>query len=164
MSREEHFLSFKMLALCFVIYFGLWLLMMRAFNTWSLKLDETGDARYIGKMKVWAGFGLVAYVVSMTFAATHWGMSTDPTFFSTIYGAWMIAGYALAMMCFCVIVLTSLDDEGLLASKLSSRIYHLRQLHAGLHDLLVVPVLLALFDYLERQPAQSAGACTAATT
>ncbi|MBX3179755.1 MAG: hypothetical protein KF886_20570 [Candidatus Hydrogenedentes bacterium] len=123
-NLKEHFLSFKMLALCFVVYFGLWLLMMRAFNTWSLKLDETGDARYIGKMKVWAGFGLVAYVVSMTFAATHWGMSTDPTFFSTIYGAWMIAGYALAMMCFCVIVLTSLDDEGLLASKLSSRIYH----------------------------------------
>ena len=121
---KEHFLNFNMFALCYFVYFGLWLVMMYFFNAWSMKLDATGDPKYIGKMKVWAGFGCLAYVISMTFAATHWGMSTDPTFFSTIYGAWMIAGYALTMMCFCVIALTSLGNEGPLAEKLSSQIYH----------------------------------------
>lgn len=123
-EMKEHFLNFGTFAICFVLYFGLWLLLMAAFNSWSKKLDETGDPKYIGRMKVWAGFGCVAYVISMTFAATHWGMSTDPTFYSTIYGAWMIGGYALGMMCFCVIVLTSLGNEGPLAEKLSSQIYH----------------------------------------
>jgi hypothetical protein len=122
--QKEHFLNKGTFVLCYVLYFAIWLVMMSAFNSWSKKLDETGDPKLIGKMKKWAGFGCVVYVISMTFAATHWAMSTDPTFFSTIYGAWMIAGYALAFMCFCVIALTSLGNEGPLAEKLSSQIYH----------------------------------------
>jgi len=123
-EKKEHFLNFGAFAICYAVYFGLWLLMMYAFNSWSKKLDETGDPKLIWKMKVFSGFGCVAYVISMTFAATHWAMSTDPTFFSTIYGAWMIGGYALGMMCFCVVVLTSLGNEGPLSEKLSSQIYH----------------------------------------
>ena len=75
-------------------------------------------------MKFWAGPGCVLYVLSLTFASTHWSMSTDPTFFSTIYGAWMIAGGALSMMCFCVICLAGLSDEGPLSEKVNSKIYH----------------------------------------
>ncbi|MBL7646952.1 MAG: hypothetical protein JNK74_12260 [Candidatus Hydrogenedentes bacterium] len=125
MSHLKHgFLNFNMFVLCYFIYFGLWLTLATLYNKWSLDLDRTGDPGLIKKQKVVAGFGCVIYVVSMTFAATHWGMSTDPTFFSTIYGAWMIAGYALSMMCFCVIMLTFLSNEGPLSHKISSKIYH----------------------------------------
>ncbi len=125
MSRLKHgFLNFNMFVLCYFVYFGLWLTLATLYNKWSLDLDRTGDPKLIKKQKVVAGFGCVIYVVSMTFAATHWGMSTDPTFFSTIYGAWMIAGYALSMMCFCVIMLTFLSNEGPLSHKISSKIYH----------------------------------------
>ncbi|MCF6284056.1 MAG: hypothetical protein L3K26_02555 [Candidatus Hydrogenedentes bacterium] len=125
MSHEkEAFLNIKTFAICFVGYFAVWIGFMLAFNGWSKKLDDTGDPKYISKMKIWAGFGCVFYVLTMTFAATHWAMSTDPTFFSTIYGAWMIAGGALSMMCFCVIMLTWLSDEGPLAEKVSPQIYH----------------------------------------
>lgn len=125
MSHLKHgFLNFNMFALCYFVYFGLWLFLATLYNKWSLELDRTGDPGLIKKQKVVAGFGCVLYVVSMTFAATHWGMSTDPTFFSTIYGAWMIAGGALSMMCFCVIMLTFLANEGPLSHKISTRIYH----------------------------------------
>lgn len=125
MSHLKHgFLNFKVFALCYFIYFGLWLTLATLYNKWSLELDRTGDPKLIAKMKTIAGFGCVIYVVSMTFASTHWGMSTDPTFFSTIYGAWTIAGYALTMMCFCVIMLTFLSNEGPLSHKISSQIYH----------------------------------------
>ena len=125
MSHLKHgFLNFNMFVLCYFIYFGLWLTLATLYNKWSLDLDRTGDPGLIKKQKVVAGFGCVIYVVSMTFASTHWAMSTDPTFFSTIYGAWMIAGYALSMMCFCVIMLTFLSNEGPLSHKISSKIYH----------------------------------------
>jgi hypothetical protein len=125
MSHLKHgFLNFNMFVLCYFIYFGLWLTLATLYNKWSLELDRTGDPKLIKKQKVVAGFGCVIYVVSMTFASTHWAMSTDPTFFSTIYGAWMIAGYALSMMCFCVIMLTFLSNEGPLSLKISSKIYH----------------------------------------
>jgi hypothetical protein len=125
MSHLKHdFLNFNVFAICYFAYFAIWIAFALAFNGWSKKLDETGDAKYIAKMKFWAGPGCVLYVLTMTFAATHWAMSTDPTFFSTIYGAWMIAGGALSMMCFCVICLTSLSSEGPLSEKVSSQIYH----------------------------------------
>jgi len=125
MSHLKHgFLNFNMFVICYFVYFGLWLTLATLYNKWSLDLDRTGDPGLIKKQKVVAGFGCVIYVVSMTFASTHWAMSTDPTFFSTIYGAWMIAGYALSMMCFCVIMLTFLSNEGPLSHKISSKIYH----------------------------------------
>lgn len=125
MSHLKHgFLNFNMFALCYFVYFGLWLTLTFLYNKWSVDLDRTGDPKLISKMKVVAGFGCVIYVVSMTFAATHWAMSTDPTFFSTIYGAWMIASGALSMMCFCVIMLNFLSGEGPLSHKISSQIYH----------------------------------------
>lgn len=125
MSHLKHgFLNFNMFVICYFVYFGLWLTLATLYNKWSLELDRTGDPGLIKKQKVVAGFGCVIYVVSMTFASTHWAMSTDPTFFSTIYGAWMIAGYALSMMCFCVIMLTFLSNEGPLSHKISSKIYH----------------------------------------
>jgi hypothetical protein len=125
MSHLKHgFLNFNMFVICYFVYFGLWLFLASRYNKWSLELDRTGDPKLIKKQKVVAGFGCVIYVVSMTFASTHWAMSTDPTFFSTIYGAWMIAGYALSMMCFCVIMLTFLSNEGPLSLKISSKIYH----------------------------------------
>jgi len=125
MSHLKHeFLNLNVFVICYFVYFAIWLSFMLAFNSWSKKLDATGDVKYIAKMKRWAGFGCVLYVLTMTFAATHWAMSTDPTFFSTIYGAWMIASGALSMMCFCVIMLTWLSNEGPLAEKISSQIYH----------------------------------------
>ncbi len=125
MSHLKHgFLNFNMFVICYFVYFGLWLTLATLYNKWSLDLDRTGDPKLIKKQKVVAGFGCVIYVVSMTFASTHWAMSTDPTFFSTIYGAWMIAGYALSMMCFCVIMLTFLSNDGPLSHKISTKIYH----------------------------------------
>jgi hypothetical protein len=121
---KHHFLNLNVFVIGYAVYFAIWILFMLAYNGWSKKLDETGDAKYIAKMKFWAGPGLVLYVLTMTFASTHWAMSTDPTFFSTIYGAWFIAGGALSMMCFCVLMLSWLSNEGPLAEKVSSQIYH----------------------------------------
>ncbi len=122
--QKEAFLNVKTFWVCYVAYFAIWMFFVVSFNSWSKKLDATGDNKYIAKMKRTAGFGCVLFVLTMTFAATHWGMSTDPTFFSTIYGAWMIASGALSMMCFCVIMLSWLSDEGPLSHKMSSQIYH----------------------------------------
>ena len=125
MSHLKHgFLNFNMFVICYFAYFGIWLALTTLYNKWSLDLDRTGDPKLIGKMKTVAGFGCLLYVVTLTFSATHWSMSTDPTFYSTIYGAWTIAGYALSMMCFCVLMLTFLSKEGPLSEKISPQIYH----------------------------------------
>lgn len=125
-QNKTAFLNLPFFTLCYFVYFGLWIALAAIYNKWSRDLDATGDPAIIQKMQLLAGPGLIIYVISMTFAATHWVMSLEAEWFSTIYGAWMIAGYALSTIAFCAIVLSYLREEGPVAEKVTDRhFYHL---------------------------------------
>ena len=123
-KHNDGFLTQKAFLGTFIGCFAIWLVLMQLFNSWSKNLDETGNLNNIGKMKFWAGPGLILYVATMTLAATYWCMSLEPEWFSTIYGAWLMGGYALTFVAFAVLVLSWLADEGPLAEKVSIRTYH----------------------------------------
>jgi len=123
-SLKTSFLNPGMFTLCFILYFLLWVAMAALYNGWSKRLDETGDVTIIGRMKFLAGPGLILYVLSMTFAATHWTMSLEPTWFSTIYGPWLIGGYALAAVAFATIVLSYLQAVPGIQGKVTKRHFH----------------------------------------
>lgn len=108
----------------YVVCFALWLGLMYVYNNWSKRLDETGDPSYIGKMKFLAGPGLILYVLSMTFAATHWTMSLEPTWFSTIYGPWLVGSYGLAAVAFATIALSYLRGVPAIGEKVTGRHFH----------------------------------------
>lgn len=108
----------------FLVYFGVWMLLMFLYNGWSKRLDETGDLAIIGRMQFWAGPGLMAYVVTVTLAGTHWVMSLEPEWFSTIFGAWAIAGFNITVISLSIVVLTSLSGEESIANKLTTRHVH----------------------------------------
>lgn len=118
------FLNFGTFTACFFAYFAVWGLLAYFYNHWSLKLDQSGDQKYIGKMKFWAAPGLILYVLTMTFAATHWAMSLEPEWFSTIYGAWLIGSYALTVIAFSTIVLSYVAEEKPLSELVTSKQYH----------------------------------------
>lgn len=118
------FLNLGTFITCFLGYFAVWGVLAYFYNHWSLKLDQSGDQKYIGKMKFWAAPGLILYVLTMTFAATHWAMSLEPEWFSTIYGAWLIGSYALTVIAFSVIVLTYAAEEKPLKDLVTSKQYH----------------------------------------
>ncbi|MFM1919834.1 MAG: hypothetical protein RLZZ303_1468 [Candidatus Hydrogenedentota bacterium] len=123
-ANKAAFLNLPTFTLAYLVYFGLWMFAAMIYNGWSKRLDETADVRIIGKMKFWAGPGAVMYVLSITLAATHWVMSLEPEWFSTIYGAWMIASYALSVVSFCVIMLSFFMDEAPIKDKISTRTFH----------------------------------------
>jgi hypothetical protein len=123
-QNKEAFLNPAAWFLCGFLYFASWIVLAMFFNKWSKNLDETGDIRNVGRMRALAAPGLIVYVLTLTFAATHWVMSFEPEWFSTIYGAWMISGYALSTICFCVIVLSYLLDEKPVSEKVSTRQFH----------------------------------------
>ena len=118
------FLNLGTFTVCFFLYWAIWMALMFVFNGWSKKLDKTGDVAIIGRMQALAAPGLILYVLSLTFASTHWFMSLEPEWFSTIYGAWAIAGFSLSIMSFSAIVLTYLAQEGPVASAVTDRHYH----------------------------------------
>lgn len=80
------------------VYLALWIGLAAVLSRLSARQDETGDRRIALSMQRWGAFGVVAYVLSMTFAAFDWMMSLTPHWFSTIYGLYVIIGQAVAAM------------------------------------------------------------------
>ncbi|MEM6702796.1 MAG: hypothetical protein AAF690_08840 [Acidobacteriota bacterium] len=82
------------------ICFGIWLALTYALNRNSQKQDATGDPKSTVAMRMISGPGLVLLVVSGSFTSWDWLMSTDPHWFSSLYGFWFISSTALAGLCF----------------------------------------------------------------
>jgi len=123
-TEKEAFLNLPVFALCYFIYFGIWAGLAMIYNRWSDRLDSTGDLNIISKMQALAGPGLILYVLTMTFAATHWAMSLEPEWFSSIYPGWMMSGHILAVLAFAVLMLSFLAKEGPVAEKVTQRHFH----------------------------------------
>ncbi len=88
-----------------VLYYGIWLTLVFCLNAWSKQLDGNGDQALTVRLRRISSIGLVLYVLSTTFAATDWGMSIEPEWFSTIYPPIHIAGYGLSALVFSIMML-----------------------------------------------------------
>ncbi len=87
------------------VYYALWLGLVYCLNSWSKQLDDSGDQHLTVRLRRVSSIGLVIFVLSVTFAATDWGMSIEPEWFSTIYPPIHIAGYGLSALVFCIMML-----------------------------------------------------------
>lgn len=91
------------------ICFAVWGLLVFLFNRWSARQDETGDPLLNRPLRMWAGPGVVLYVLTATVASWDWGMSLDPHWFSSLYGPWFIVSQGLTTLAFGILVLTALS-------------------------------------------------------
>ncbi|RPI55402.1 MAG: hypothetical protein EHM55_07985 [Acidobacteria bacterium] len=87
------------------VYFIVWNAMAFFLNKWSVEQDATGDPMIPRKMQLLSAGGLLAYGLTITFAAFDWLMSLEPHWFSTIYGVLIMGGQALSAMAFSIVVL-----------------------------------------------------------
>ncbi len=88
-----------------VVYFIIWWLL-----AWLLCRRTAAAAAEFPRWRILlSAGGLVALFLGVTFAAIDWGMSLDPEWFSTIYGALVAMGGALAAMALVTLTLTALD-------------------------------------------------------
>jgi hypothetical protein len=86
-------------------YFVTWNAIAFFLNKWSVEQDATGDPAVPRRMQLLSAGGLLAYGLTITFAAFDWLMSLEPHWFSTIYGVLVMGGHALAAMAFSIVVL-----------------------------------------------------------
>src|SRR5690606_6069242 len=74
------------------LYFAVWIFLSWRLNSWSLEQDRTGNVELSRRMQLWSGPGIVAYGITITFAAFDWVMSLEPHWFSTIFGLLVLVG------------------------------------------------------------------------
>jgi hypothetical protein len=94
-----------------LIYFAVWIVFAVYLNRWSAQQDATGDPALLRKFQLLSAGGIVAYSLTITFAAIDWGMSLEPHWFSTIYGMLFIVGQTLAALSFVIPVAVRLSDS-----------------------------------------------------
>src|SRR5204862_6426823 len=74
------------------VYFAIWNALAYFLSAWSLEQDRSPDPRIASRMQRLSAGGLLCYGLTITFASFAWLMSLHPEWFSTMYGALIIAG------------------------------------------------------------------------
>ena len=91
------------------LYFLVWNVLSYFLNAWSLEQDRNPDPRIARRMQKLSAGGLLAYGLTITFAAFDWLMSLEPHWFSTIYGVLIMGGQALSALAFLIVALVWLS-------------------------------------------------------
>ena len=117
-------LSAPFFAARWVVYAAAWILMARYFVGRSLRQDATGDAALSVAMKARSAPAMVAFAVTISFAAFDWLMSLDPAWFSTIFGVYYFAGSAVAVYATLPLCAFLLQRAGLLRASVTVEHYH----------------------------------------
>ena len=90
-------------------YFLVWNVLSYFLNAWSLEQDRNPDPSIARRMQKLSAGGLLAYGLTITFAAFDWLMSLEPHWFSTIYGVLIMGGQALSALAFLIVALVWLS-------------------------------------------------------
>ncbi len=109
-----------------VIYFAIWLGCSVLLNRWSAEQDRGGAATPAESVRFRAvsAPGLLAYVLTMTFASVDWIMSLDPEWYSTIFGLLTVAGQALVSLAFAIAILATVYPSGAFGDRVGPRQFH----------------------------------------
>jgi len=93
-----------------VIYFAVWIGAAFLLNRASNEQDRHPGITTPATARVASSFGVVLYVVTMTFAGIDWVMSLEPHWFSTMYGLLLLSGQVVCGYAFVIIVAALLAD------------------------------------------------------
>jgi hypothetical protein len=105
-----------------VAFFAMWIGMAAALRRLSLRQDAGADVAR-GLQRVSAP-GLLALVLSTTFAFTDWIMSLEPHWYSTIYGAMLLVGQAVGALAGAIFVAAALRNEPDMRSVANAERFH----------------------------------------
>jgi hypothetical protein len=126
LQKKAPYLNLTFFVTRAVIYFLIWLAISVLLNRWSAAQDR-GEALTPAdsvRFRVVSAPGLLAYVLTMTFASVDWIMSLDPHWYSTIFGLLTVVGQGLAALALTIAVLALIFPTGALAPHVQPRHFH----------------------------------------
>jgi hypothetical protein len=98
-----------------VLFFAIWTALAFLLNRLSNEQDSRGHSEGLqSRLKNISGPGLVVLVLTWTLAATDWGMSLEPLWFSSMYPVTFLASMLILGFAFNIIVLNLLGSRKLL--------------------------------------------------
>ena len=106
------------------IFFGIWWLLTSRLRSLSLEQDKTGAANCTRKMRFHAGWGIVAFALTLTFSGVLWMKATSYQWFSAIYGVYFFSDCAWIGLATIYIIAAILQRQGTLAPVLKPHYFY----------------------------------------
>jgi hypothetical protein len=107
-----------------VVFFVLWSIWAYAVSSQSAKQDKSKSIAQMHACSRWSAPGLFLVMLSGSLAAFDWIMSLDPHWYSTIFGIYVLAGSAVAMMAIVTLIATGFQSFGELKNSITEEHYH----------------------------------------
>lgn len=108
-----------------VVYMVVWTGLALMLWNWSTKQDNSRDPLALTHKMRWAApLTIMAFALSMTFAAFDWLMSLDPHWFSTIFGVYYFAGCVISIHAFLGLIVILLHRSGHLRGVVTPEHFH----------------------------------------
>ncbi len=123
-ENKKMFLNAPFFVVRALIYFGIWGALAVYYWRGSVNQDETGERAATDRMQYWSGPAVMAFSLSLSFAAFDWGMSLAPMWFSTMFGVYIFAGGILAAHCVITLLTYVLQRAGALKEEVTPEHYH----------------------------------------
>jgi hypothetical protein len=124
LQAKSRYLNVPFFLLRVVLYFAVWNALVFFLDKWSVEQDRTGDPAVAKRMERLSGGGLLAFGVTVTFAAFDWLMSLDPHWFSTIYGFLVMGGQGLTTMALTILALYWLSKREPMSLAVAPQYFH----------------------------------------
>jgi hypothetical protein len=121
---KSGFLNVPFFLIRALIYFGVWTLLSYLLRKTSLLQDNGHTPELSSKFVKISAPGMIAFALTLTFASFDWVMSLDPHWYSTIFGAYIFAGAAVAVLAFMPLVIIYLQKRRVMAETITVEHYH----------------------------------------
>jgi len=80
------------------LYFAAWIALATTLHRWGRRLDAEADPVIVHRLNLLGAGGLVAYLLTASFASFDWIMSLDAHWYSSLFGLLAISGQALGSL------------------------------------------------------------------
>jgi hypothetical protein len=124
LHKKSGFLNENFFVMRTYCYFLLWSIWIFAIYYQSTKQDSQRSIRQMKVISRWCAPGLFLVFAVGTLAAYDWLMSVQPTWYSTIFGLYYLAGGGLAFMSVVTLVCLGFRRAGILANSINIEHYH----------------------------------------
>ncbi len=106
-----------------IVYFGVWLSISWYYLAVSSRQDATGEVGLTRRLERLAPVAVIAFGVTLTFAAFDWMMSRDPFWYSTIYGVYYFSGCVVGGFALLSVVTVLVQASGRLTRAITADHY-----------------------------------------
>jgi hypothetical protein len=107
-----------------VFYLVVWSVLARYFVSRSLAQDRSGEPALTLRMQARSAPAMIAFALTVTFAAFDLLMSLEPRWYSTIFGVYVFAGAVVGIYALLPLLAYGLQTRGLLPRAVTVEHYH----------------------------------------